>query len=354
MMLAHQPPLQYNAQPMDFAVIQAFLGVGAGVIAYVLIYCLLGGVYTVNQNERAVITNFGRAERLGERTSLDLPIAQNLGDEHRERYVYPQVRVVPPGGPYLRMPWQRVYKVSTAIQTINIAFDPDSPDANTNGTILEAVTKDQLNIGLTGQIRYRVSELNIYAYLFGVKRPISHVLGYFVSILRERIATFEAPVIKDQTITATEPTTESLAKVGVSINDLRKNLNDLNDQMDRQCLSSAARYGMVLDASLITGIDPPPEIESALAAINTAHNEVSSKISVAQASADQKIEQSKRAVEIETNRAQAEVQPLRWLAQQIAELKTNGEHTLPAYLRNVRLDLFSKAKRIVLTRKEEK
>ena len=66
------------------------------------------------------------------------------------------------------------------------------------------------------------------------------------------------------------------------------------------------------------------------------------------------IEQSKRAVEIETNRAQAEVQPLRWLAQQIAELKTNGEHTLPAYLRNVRLDLFSKAKRIVLTRKEEK
>jgi regulator of protease activity HflC (stomatin/prohibitin superfamily) len=180
------------------------------------------------------------------------------------------------------------------------------------------------------------------------------VLGYFVSILRERIANYEAPVIKDTTITATEPTSESLAKVGVSINDLRKNLNDLNDQMDQQCQSSAARYGMILDASLITGIDPPPEIESALAAINTAHNEVSSKISVAQASADQKIEQSKRAVEIETNRAQAEVQPLRWIAQQIAELKNSSENALPAYLRNVRLDLFSKAKRIVLSRKEEK
>ena len=34
---------------------------------------------------------------------------------------------------------------------------------------------------------------------------------------------------------------------------------------------------MVLDASLITGIDPPPEVESALAAINTAHNQVSSR-----------------------------------------------------------------------------
>jgi regulator of protease activity HflC (stomatin/prohibitin superfamily) len=339
---------------MDFAVVQTFLGIGAGVIAYLLVYCLLGGVYTVNQNERAVITSFGRAERLGDRTTLDLPIAQSLRPEHRERYVYPQVRVVGPGGPYLRMPWQRVYKVSTAIQTTNIALDPDTPSANSNGTILEAVTKDQLNIGLTGQVRYRISEQNIYAYLFGVKRPISHVLGYFISILRERIANYEAPVVKDPTIDVNEPTSESLAKAGVSINDLRKNLNDLNDQMDQQCLSSAARYGMILDASLITGIDPPPEIESALAAINTAHNEVSSKISVAQASADQKIEQSKRAVEIETNRAQAEVQPLRWLAQQIAELKRSGEHALPAYLRNVRLDLFSKAKRVVLTRKEEK
>ena len=53
---------------------------------------------------------------------------------------------------------------------MNVAFDPDVPEANQKGTILDAVTKDQLNIGLTGQIRYRVSEQNLYAYLFGVKR----------------------------------------------------------------------------------------------------------------------------------------------------------------------------------------
>ena len=67
----------------------------------------------------------------------------------------------------------------------------------------------------------------------------------------------------------------------------------------------------MLDASLITGIDPPAEVESALAAINTAHNHVSSDISLAQAAADQRIVQSKRAVEIETLKAQAEVEPLR-------------------------------------------
>jgi formate dehydrogenase maturation protein FdhE len=105
---------------------------------------------------------------------------------------------------------------------------------------------------------------------------------------------------------------------------------------------------MILDASLITGIDPPEDIESALAAINTVHNEVSSKISLAQANADQRIEQSRRAVEIETNRAEAEVQPLRWMAEQIAGLKQSGEQALPAYIRNIRLDLFSKASRVIL------
>ena len=330
---------------------EVLVGIATGFIAFLAIYCLLGGIYTVNQNERAVVTNFGKAERIGRQTTLSLPQAEMLTSEEKERYVYPQVRVVQPGGPYLRLPWQRVHKVSMSIQTINVALDPDMPEANSNATSLEAVTKDQLNISLTGQVRYRVSEQNLYAYLFGVKKPISHVMGFFISILRERIANYEAPSLQEE-VTGPEKPSESLARSGVSINDLRKNLNDLNEQMDRECRSSAARYGIVLDASLITGIDPPPEIESALAAINTANNEVSATISLAHAAADQKIEQSKRAVEIETNRAQAEVQPLRWLAQQIGELKRSGETALPAYLRSVRLDLFSKARRVLLTRKE--
>ncbi len=225
--------------------------------------------------------------------------------------------------------------------------------------MLEAVTKDQLNTGLTGQIRYRVSESNLYAYLFGVKKPVVHIMAYFVSILRERIANFEAKPITVTVAVADDggnlpvdvnamPAREV---TGVSINDLRKNLRDLNEFMDQECASSVARYGMVLDASLITGIDPPHEVESALAAINTAHNEVSSSISLAQAGADQKIVQSRRAVEIETLRAQAEVEPLKALAAQLAELRRNGPDGLAAYLRNVRLGLFTKAQQIFLEAK---
>lgn len=326
------------------------LGAVIGFVAWFLVRYLMAGIYTVDQNERAVKTSFGRAERVGTATTLQDPIAEALLADEKERYVYPQVRVIPPGGPYFRWPWEKVYKVSVSTQTINMAYDPETPSANQGGQVLEAVTKDQLNTGLTGQLRYRVSEKNLYAYLFGVKRPIVHVMGYFTSVLRERIANFEAPAPPPAERPNTPiPTPESAtAAIGVSINDLRKNLRDINEHMDRECKSSEARYGIALDASLITGIDPPGEVESALAAINTAYNQVSSDVSLAQAAADQKMVQSKTAVEIETLKAQAEVEPLKALADQLRELQKNGPDALPTYVRNVRLKLFSDARRAIL------
>lgn len=311
-----------------------------GIAAWFLVRYLLAGLYTVNQNERAVKTSFGRAQRLADGAStLTDPISEGLSEDERKRYDWPQLRVIPPGGPYFKWPWERVFKVSIATQTVNMAHDPENPSANQAGTILEAVTKDQLNTGLTGQIRYRTSERNLYAFLFGVKHPFAHVMGYFVSVLRERIATFEAK--KAEAIT--EAALDISAAHGISINDLRKNLRDLNEHMDHECRTSAARYGIVLDATLITGIDPPAEVESALAAINTAHNHVSSEISLAQAAADQKIVQSRRAVEIETLKAQAETEPLERLADQLTDLRKSGPGALTAYVRNVKLRLFDQA-----------
>lgn len=320
------------------------LGMLAGFVAWCALRLLISGFYTVDQNERAVVTTLGRAERVGEKTTLDDPISESLNKDELERYAYPQVRVVQPGF-YWKWPWQKVYKVSIATETTNMAFDPDAPHANQGGTILEAVTKDQLNIGLDGQIRYRVAESNLYAYLFGVKNPIAHVMGYFVAVLRERIANFESPPVAATASVSELSPSEAAAAYGVSINDLRKNLRDLNEHMDRECSSSSARYGMVLDASLITGIDPPKEVESALAAINTAHNQVSSDISLAQAAADQKIVQSRTAVEIETLNAQAEIEPLERMAAQLGELKRSGPGALQAYLRNVRMALYSQAEK---------
>lgn len=326
---------------MDFMDFFSPAGFILGGLAWFALRYGIGGLYTVDQNQRAVKTSWGRAHRLSSST-LENPIADALRPDERERYRYPAMEVIPPGGPYFKWPWQKVHKVSVAVETVNMAFDPEDKRANRGGTELDAVTKDQLNVGLVGQLRFRVSEQNLYAFIFGVKRPLVHVMGYFISILRQRIASFEAPKSMVDSGHSNDPTSNA-AVVGVSINDLRKNLRQLNEMMDRDCASSAARYGVVLDASLITSIDPPAEVESALAAINTAHNTVSSEVSLAQASADQKLVQSKRAVEIETLNAHAEVEPLTMMASQLVTLKKAGPEVLKAYVRNVRLALFKKA-----------
>jgi regulator of protease activity HflC (stomatin/prohibitin superfamily) len=311
-----------------------------GLLLYLVFKILFGGFYVVNQNERAVKTVFGRAQRIKDVADIDTA-PPSLSEDEKERYNFPKLQVIQPGGPYFKWPWEKIYKVSVATKTSDMAYDPESPEANKHNTILEAVTKDQLNIELSGQIRYRVSERNIYAYLFGVKRPIAHVLGYFVSILRERIANFEGKHTSDSQ-------NEILQGTGnISINDLRKNLKDINDHMDSECSVSEDRYGIILEASLITGIDPPQEVESALAAINTAHNQVSSDISLAQAAADQKIVQSKRAVEIETLKAESETEGLNLLAKELEVLKQRGgKAALKAYVRKARLALLDQTKSI--------
>ena len=317
-----------------------------GMLLFLAYKVFLKGFFVVNQNERAVKTVFGRARRL-KIVNSSQQVSQTLREDERERYNFPDLYVIQPGGPYFKWPWEKVHKVSVATKTQNLAYDPESPQANKGNTVLDAVTKDQLNIELSGQIRYRISEQNLYAYLFGIKKPIAHVMGYFVSVLRERIANFEGAQ-KEQEEDAPGEFSQEVGRI--SINDLRKNLRDLNDHMDAECAVSEARYGIVLEASLITGIDPPNEVESALAAINTAHNQVSSDISLAQAAADQKVVQAKRALEIETLRAVSETEGIKLLAEELDALKKHGGvEALSAYVKNAKLALLDQTKSIYRT-----
>jgi regulator of protease activity HflC (stomatin/prohibitin superfamily) len=298
----------------------------------------------VDQNERAVKTVFGRAQRYENQKTSNHPISEKLTADEKERYDFPLVHVIQPGL-HFKMPWEKIYKTSIATETINMAADIENYQANQKGTLLEAVTQDQLNIGLKGQIRYKVSEQNMYAYFFGIKNPIAHVMGYFVSILREKIANYESNQKNNQALPVLGDTHLSDT---VSINDLRKNLREINDNMLEECKTSSARYGIILEASLITSIEPPHEVENALAAINTAYNNVSSEISLAKASADQTIVLSRRAVEIETLKAEAEIEPLLALSRQLKELKKSGPDVLQNFVRNVRLNFYQKAKKIIL------
>ena len=324
-------------------------GLILGMIVYSVFRAGLGGFYTVSPDQRAVVTSFGKAQRLRVDGVESVDDDQStLSEEEKERYAFPQVRVVPPGGPYFKMPWQQVHKVSVATHAVDLSWDPSKSQDT-----IEAVTKDNLTTGINGQIRYRISENHLYPYLFGVSSPLEHVMGYFVSVLRERVANFVDPrgqgllgeadeeVIGDSSVELSE---------GVSINDLRKNLPLLNQYMEEQCRSTADRYGIELDAALITEIDPPADVDRALSAINSTRNQVAGDLSTARADSEQQITMSARAVEISTNNAQAEVAPLRELAVTLSKIKgEGGSACLAAYLRNLRIPLYAKANNVVET-----
>ncbi len=57
-------------------------GMVVGVMAWFVVRYLLGGVYTVGPNERAVKTIFGRAERLAE----NLAVTEHLSAEEHGRH----------------------------------------------------------------------------------------------------------------------------------------------------------------------------------------------------------------------------------------------------------------------------
>ena len=107
-----------------------FLSFLAGVIAFVVIRLLIGCLYTVRPDQRAVVTSFGAVQRLQEKAA-----APPLSDDEMERYHYPQVRVIGPGGPYFKYPWQRVHKVSVATQAVDLSWDPTKAQST-----IEAVT----------------------------------------------------------------------------------------------------------------------------------------------------------------------------------------------------------------------
>lgn len=312
-----------------------------GLFVYALIRVLITGFFIVRPAERAVLTTFGKAQRMPQ-------AALPEGDpDDGNRYDYPAIRVIRPGGPYFKWPWQKVSKVSVATEAVDLTWDPTKRQST-----IESVTKDNLTTGVNGQLRFRVCENNLYAYLFGVQNPLEHVMGYFVSVLRERIANFEDPkggglIVGDELEGVEDGPAMELSE-GVSINDLRKNLPLLNDYMEQQCKGTAGRYGIELDAALITEIDPPPQVDEALSAINSTRNQVAADISTARADAEQQITMSKRAVEIATNNAQAEVAPLKELAGTLTQVKQEGgQGALKAYLRNMRMPLLARATRVV-------
>ena len=176
--------------------------------------------------------------------------------------------------------------------------------------ILEAVTKDQLNTGLTGQIRYRVSRaqpLRLPVRREEPDRPRDGLLRLGAARAHRQLRGAAGARRRRRA-----PADRCDAAVtGISINDLRKNLRDLNEHMDQRVplVGRALRHG----ARRLADHRHRPAAGGRVGAGGHQHRAQPGVVATSawrRRRADQKIVQSQRAVEIETLKAQAEVEPL--------------------------------------------
>ena len=167
-------------------------------------------------------------------------------------------------------------------------------------------------------------------------------MGYFVSVLRERIANFEAP-----------PRADRVPEGAQSRRHRRhRHLHQRPPQKPPRHQRPHGQ-GMCSPPPRATASSSTPRSSPALTRRRRSNprwppsTPPTTRSPPTSASrrprADQKIVQSKRAVEIETLKAQAEVEPLVALADQLTDLKANSAGALDAYVRNVRLKLLQRS-----------
>jgi hypothetical protein len=168
-------------------------GLMFGALGWFTLRYVIFGFFTVNQNERVVKTSFGKAQRL-HTTTLDNPMAEHLRPDERERYQYPQVRVIPPGGPVLQVAVGEGAQGEGRHRDGEPGLRPGDPEREPRWR--DARGRHQ------GPAEHRPRRAAAVPRLgaatctptcSAVKNPLVHVLGYFISILRQRIASFEAP-----------------------------------------------------------------------------------------------------------------------------------------------------------------
>ena len=218
-----------------------------------------------------------------------------------------------------------------------MAFDPEVPTANQNGQLLRRSPRISSKTGLTGQLRFRVSEQNLYAYLFGVKRPIAHVMGVF------RLSCASGSRTSPRREGWRPPRGRPERREGRRDFDQRSAQEPPRAQRPHGarvwCVRRPVRH---LPRRLAHHQHRPPPRRGGRARRH--QHGAQPRLVGDQPGAgvgDQRIVQTRRAVEIATLNAQAEVEPLTQLTNQLRELRKHGPGALDAYVRNIRLALYA-------------
>ncbi|MDY7548979.1 SPFH domain-containing protein [Glaciimonas sp. GNP009] len=274
--------------------IEIFLGTAA-VFSLLLVILGFRSFYQVEEGHSAVITNLGklRADKLGE-------------------------PFIAEPGLHIKLPWEKLHEFSIMERTISLREEMRE---------VEFLARDGTQLRLTPQIRFQFQKERFPTYLFGMKRPASHLRELFRSLLSAEVAKF-GPVDAPEGSYAEIRRNHGLLHAGLKQSFLARGLEE--------------KYGIQFSAVEITEILPPADLAQALNSVQKTETENITLLSRFRAECSQRLAAAEHAVSIAALKAEAVESEISILGDAMRELQKQG--TLDAYLQRRRHEVTAQSK----------
>lgn len=273
-----------------------------------LVYLLPKCRFSVQEGHIAVSTIFGKAIRFSESS--------------------PQLKSFGPGF-HLKWPWQKIQEVSLMEQMIELSGEE-------GGTT--AMASDGTMLRLDSKLRFTPIKRDLYNFLFSIEKPIEHMKGLFICLLRNEIANFD----HQQQEQKENPSVLSPIQVG-SYAALRRERKMLNNKIQSFCKQQIGdRYGIRFDGVDLTDILPPDELAHALNGVINAQSEANKLNAQTECECQQRLLAAQKNFNIAQAKARAAEEEINTMTRLLSNLQENG--TLALYVERRRAEVFAESR----------
>ena len=290
------------------------IGIVLGTLLLVALLVARSYVY-VAEGEVAVLTRFGRAVRESDGT----------------------LRVLT-AGLHRKLPWDHLLRVSIKEQSVELAGDEDRT----------VMTNDGIVIRYQSALRFAPLNDKLEHYLFGLARPIEHMVGTFTCLLRNEIANFQSPPPPTSSATGLSRLTTAEQLIDDSLGAYalirreRKALNSRVTDFGKRLVGD--QFGVRLEAIDVMNFEPPDELREALNTVVQAKNDVDAALFRAEGECQQRLLAAKKGVEIAQDRARAIEVEMITLGEKLGELFRTK--VLDDYVSRRRAEVLSESRQV--------
>ena len=239
-------------------------------------------------------------------------------------------------GLHNKQPWDHVLRVSIKEQNVELSGDDDRT----------VMTNDGIVIRYQSALRFAVVVDQLEHHLFGLARPIPHMVGTFICVLRNEIANFQAPsqgtLLRGTNGSTVEQLIDDSLGAYALIRRERKTLNQRVTEFGKKLIGD--HFGVRLEAIDVMNFEPPDELREALNTVVQAKSEVDTALFRAEGECQQRLIAAGKGVAIATERARAIEVEMSELGAKLREL--DKAHVLTEYVARRRAEVLSEARHV--------